>query len=369
VELLSLTICVAGALLFWRRLQALRRSEPPALARQHADVSVIVPARDEAHNLPTLLASLAGLAPAPREIIVVDDGSSDDTAAIALRFGARLVTPEARPPSFIGKPWACLAGARVASGRYLLFTDADTWHAPDSLARALDKLEASRASLVSMVPTHRAERTWERLQGIFQLLLFVATRASARDASRNHRPFAIGQYLLFRADAYWAIGGHAAVPARIAEDLALARALKGAGHVVSVLFAPGALRVRMYPEGLRAFLAGWRRNFRDGIGAAGALAVFELTLVIGWLLGIPVWFAQALWGGDAALCAVWLAAYAGSAWLVSREQRHVGAFPSWSALCYPLFVLAFVAVTGASLWDAVRKRPVTWRGRTFELLR
>jgi 4,4'-diaponeurosporenoate glycosyltransferase len=369
VEALGLALCLAGALTFCWRLRNVRQFARSDLAVDSADVSIIVPARDEAHNLPTLLRSLAALTSRPREIIVVDDGSSDETAAIARAHGATVITPDPRPSFFIGKPWACLCGARVAGGAYLLFTDADTWHAPASLEQALAALHESKAALVSAIPTHRTERLWERLQGVFQLLLLVATRADARPRGQRERPFAIGQYLLFRRDAYFAIGGHAATPACIAEDLALASMLVRAGHIVRVLFAPGALRVRMYPEGLHAFLAGWRRNFRDGLPAAGALTVLELVVVIGWLLGIPIWLVQACSSGAADWCLVWALAYLATALLIAREQRCAGPFPWWSALLYPLFALAFVGVTFASLFDAARGRPVTWRGRKVELLR
>lgn len=370
VAWVAVVVCSSGAALFMMRLRNVRRIADPAAADRAAAacVSVIVPARDEAQNLPTLLASLSALDPAPLEVIVVDDHSSDDTAAIAAAAGARVIEPESRPPAFIGKPWACLAGALAARGRYLLFTDADTWHAPGSLAVALDALSCARTGLVSIVPTHRVTCLWEKLQGVFQLLLLIAARADSGRLPRA-RPFAIGQYLLFRREAYDAIDGHAATPHRIAEDLALARLVSRAGYIARPLFAPGALRVRMYPEGFRAFFAGWRRNFRDGLSAGGARSVVELTLIIGWLLSGPVWLTVALMRGDWSWVAVWAVMYATSALLVAREQRHYGDFPRWSALLYPLFVIVFVTVTLTSLSDAIRRKPVSWRGRTFDLVR
>lgn len=366
---LALVVFVGGALVFVHRLGRARSAAGASSSSGCEDVSIIVPARNEEHNLPTLLASLAALTPAPGEIIVVDDHSTDRTAEVARRHGARVVVPGPRPDSFIGKPWACLAGARAARGRFLLFTDADTWHAPHSLASALGALRAGRAGLVSLVPTHRVEALWERLQGAFQLLLLIATGADARAEARSERPFAIGQYLLFAREAYDAVGGHAATPHRIAEDLALARLVADAGFGVRVLFARDALRVRMYPEGFRAFFAGWRRNFRDGLAASSARAGGEMTLVIGWLLGVPLWLAQALAQGSYTRALGWGLAYVLSALLVAREQRHYGPFSLRSALLYPAFVLVFVAVTGAALVDALRRKPVTWRGRTFEWVR
>ncbi len=367
---LPIAIMVLGSSLFLWRLRTARSETPaaPALAAQR--VSIIVPARNEAHNLPTLLTSLNALQPAPLEVIVVDDHSSDGTAEIARSYGARVVRPAPIPEGWIGKSWACWAGVQEARGEFVLFTDADTQHAPDSLVRSLGALINDGAGLVSVIPTHRVVAFWEKLQGVFQLLLLVATRAGARDQpGSGERRFAIGQYLLFRRSVYDAVGGHKAVANRLAEDLALARVVADAGHGVRVLFAPGAMQVRMYPEGLSAFFAGWRRSFRDGVGSVGVRAVLEIVMVNGWLLGIPLWMATSAIAGHWLLVLSWAAAYCLTAWVISREQRNYGPFPGWTALCYPAFVMLFVMVSCASLLDTLRGAPVIWRGRSIQLAR
>lgn len=368
--LFSLAIMVIGSSLFMWRLRTARTEVRVAHAHASRQVSIIVPARNEAHNLPTLLASLNALEPKPHEIIVVDDHSHDGTGDIARSFGAIVVTPTPMPEGWIGKSWACWTGVQHATGDFVLFTDADTLHAPDSLVQSLGALIDDGAGLVSVIPTHRVVAFWERLQGVFQLLLLVATRAGARDKpGSGERRFAIGQYLLFRRKVYDAIGGHKAIASRLAEDLALARVVADAGYGVRVLFAPGAMQVRMYPEGLRAFFAGWRRSFRDGVSSAGVRAVFEIVMVNGWLLGIPLWMTLAVFSGQWLLVISWAAAYCLTAWVIAREQSNYGPFAGWSALCYPLFVLLFVMVSGASLFDTLRGAPVMWRGRSIQLAR
>jgi 4,4'-diaponeurosporenoate glycosyltransferase len=181
IVLLRIAIGVAGFSVFNLRLRKALPTEQwaPSATSEHLDVSLIVPARNEAINLPSLLTSIAALEPGPREVIVVDDHSTDDTAAIAKSFGARLVVPEQLPPGWIGKPWACAAGAAAASSSRLLFTDADTVHAPDLLGRASQALDDRHADLASVIPWHSVVASWERFQGIFQLLLLVATRAGS----------------------------------------------------------------------------------------------------------------------------------------------------------------------------------------------
>lgn len=367
---LWLATAVAGSAALaaaWRRLRALGRagrSDPPPAVWPR--VSLVVPARDEAHNLPRLLASVARLEPAPAEVIVVDDHSRDGTGDLARAAGATVVVPPPLPAGWLGKSWACAAGAAAATGDLLLFTDADTVHGPASLGRAVARLEAERADLVSVVPTHRAEVWWERLQGAFHLLLLLACRAGA-PATRGKRRFSIGQYLLFRRDAYRRAGGHEAVRDVIAEDLALAERVVDGGGRFALVAAPGTLEVRMYPEGLAAFLRGWRRSFRDGMRAAGAGGGLELVAAIGWLLGVPLSLAAALALDAGPASAAWAAAYVATALVLVRAQRVVGELPWWGPLAFPAAALAFVGVSAAAAIDHVRNAPVRWRGRTVAL--
>lgn len=363
---IALFFLLAGFAVWWLRLRPLWRSRDAAhpFAADASEVSIIVPARNEAHNLPALLASLNRLEPAPGEIIVVDDHSDDGTGDIARAAGATVVTPPPLPPGWIGKPWACHHGVSAARGRYLLLTDADTVHAADSLGRALGQLRERGAGLLSVVPTHTCERLWERLQGVFQLLLLIACRAGGTRRTTGERRFSIGQYLLFDRAAYNRIGGHVSVRDRVAEDLAFARMIDADGLGFELLFAPGAMSVRMYPEGFGGFVRGWRRNFREGMAAAGAGGILEITAVLGWLLGAPLTLATAGIG-----TAFWVAAAATAlaAIEVGRRQRALGELPPWSAVLYPVFAVVFVAVSALAVVDRVRRAPVRWRGREVDL--
>ena len=118
----------------------------PTLRRSYCDgplpsLSIIVPARNEAENLQRLLPSLCQLDyPGPLELIVVNDNSKDDTAVIAESYGAKVVHIDGLPEGWLGKPHACHHGASVAQGDFLLFTDADTFHKPESAKSAIAHL-------------------------------------------------------------------------------------------------------------------------------------------------------------------------------------------------------------------------------------
>jgi 4,4'-diaponeurosporenoate glycosyltransferase len=366
----TLLACLLGAWLFIRRFARLRADGPgadellPDAPVLPGDVSIIVPARNEAHNLPTLLRSLRALSPAPHEIIVVDDHSSDGTGELAARYGVRVVVPGALREGYVGKTWACLAGAEVASGSALLFTDADTWHAPDSLARSTRVLAGRGVGFVSVVATHRIRAGWEHLQGVFQLLLLVATRASSRGERGERQNYANGQYLLFTRAVYEQLGGHRAVRGYVAEDLAFVAAARTLGREVRLVWAPGALCARMYPEGFAAFFAGWRRNFREGMSAGGLSSIAEVSVTIAWLLGVPLLLVDSGLAGHWSVWS-WLFVYLSTAVLVARAQGPLGRFCPASALAYPLFVGVFVAVSLCSAFDGLRKAPIAWRGRSI----
>ena len=355
-------VAVLGVLVWVVRLRVAMRRQPQVAGDNAPDISIIVPARNEAHNLPALLESLARMHPPPREVIVVDDHSTDGTGDIARGAGARVVVPPPLPENWNGKPWACWHGAAAATGSHLLFTDADTTHGADSLARASAELVRRRADLLSVIPTHTVVKMWERFQGVFHLLLLVATGAGAK-TTRGERRFTIGQYILMSREAYDEIGGHGAVAGRVAEDLGLGRAVADTGRIVTTLFSPGLMRVRMYPEGLSSFLGGWRRSFYEGLTSAGVVASLEIAAVMGWLVGGPLFAVTAAFGGDLTGVLVGLVIYASATVAIARWQRGCGDFRAWTAPAYPLFTLVFTLISLGALFDRLRRAKVMWKGR------
>src|SRR5919199_3946111 len=162
-------------------------------------VSILVPARDEAANIEPCLRGLLAQSYPATELLVCDDGSSDDTAALVQTIAAergngrlRLLTGRLRPPGWSGKNWACHQLAQAARGDWLLFTDADTRHHPDSVAAALALAWRHDAGLVSLLPRHRAGTLGERLL-VTQLPLVACAFLPIALVSRRRawtRPFA-----------------------------------------------------------------------------------------------------------------------------------------------------------------------------------
>lgn len=352
---------LSGLVLLWR---------PPRLDRTRSavelpgSVSIVVPARDEAANLPTLLGSLSsqvGL-PSPPEVIVVDDGSSDGTAAVARAHGALVVEGSPPPVGWLGKPWALAQGAAAATGEVLVLVDADVAFAPDGLARVL-AAHASEApdGLLSVQPHHHARRAHEQLSLLPNVVSLLASGIGALGRSRHQSDrVAFGPCLVTTRDALDAIGGVEVVAGSVVEDLALARAYRAKGRTVRCRTGGALVRFHMYPEGLGSLVQGWTKNLAAGATSAPLLATVGAVLWVTGLLASLGVVAAAAGRGAWLLAAVVWAAEAGQVWWAARR---VGRFHLWASLLYPVPVVAFVAMFAASAGARVTGRPVTWRGR------
>src|ERR1700747_1341954 len=172
--------------------------ETPVPPSRRPSVSVIVPARNEEASLRACLESLLVQVGIEFEIIVVDDGSTDGTRAIAQSFpDVRVITPGRLPPGWTGKNNAVAAGAREARGEWLLFTDADTVHKPGSLARAVAEADQHGATLLSYSPEQEVHGFWEKavMPVIFAELAATYPPTKVNDPA-SRLAAANGQYLM-----------------------------------------------------------------------------------------------------------------------------------------------------------------------------
>jgi hypothetical protein len=359
-----------------RRSRALAElpDEPPPDAPL---VSVVIPARDEARTIERCARSVLASRWPRLEVIVVDDRSTDGTGDVARRIAAedarlRVVEPPPLPADWFGKQWACAAGAAAARGTILCFTDADTWHAPDLLPRAVAALHDRGADMVTVAGTQEAHTFWERAvqPQVFSLLLARFGGTEVVNASRRASDkIANGQFILVRRAAYDAVGGHAAVRGKVAEDLALAQLLFARGVPTALVLGLPQLHTRMYAT--RAELVrGWMKNIYAGAleatpgGAVGrALLPVMLLLPVAMMLAPPIALslaalgllppAAALWG---AICSAVLLLWWGAVYAFAMRLS-----PLW-ALAWPLgsAMLGWIVLRALA-----RGRRVRWKGRDY----
>ncbi|HWG89969.1 MAG TPA: glycosyltransferase [Candidatus Thermoplasmatota archaeon] len=368
---LLLAAAFAG-LLYWM-VESRGRFFPPTPHRHAVErwprVSIIVPARNEADVIERCLRSLTKLDYPDYEVLVVDGGSTDGTRELARAFGkVRVLEEPPLPSGWVGKSWACHAGAREATGEYLLFTDADTVHAPESLRLTVGEALVREADLFTGYTQQELPTFWERvvMPPIFLLIATAVGGVSPRSMRNPRRAIANGQYLLFRREGYDAVGGHAAVKGRMAEDLALARLVAARGLRSWPVSLVGLVTVRMYRRP-REMWRGWRKNTAEGAVSTplGLTVLTALTFAAG-LLALPLAVAAALLGAPQA------ATMAGAAYVL-MAARIAGSYdtttgvPSAYSLLHPLSFLFFGTVLAASLGDRLLGRGHEWKGRRYRV--
>ena len=208
-------------------LRSLKIPRPDSKVAEPAPlVSVLIPARDEEASIATCLLSLQRQDYPNYEVLVLNDGSTDDTAVIVSKIATddkriQLINGEPLPKGWAGKPFACHQLANKARGDWLLFVDADTIHAPDMLRSVIAQAIEMKVSLLSGFPRQMAKNLSQKIAiPVLYFILMSWLPLWWLQRPGTHRPsLAIGQFLLFPTDEYWRIGGHKAVKSRILEDV------------------------------------------------------------------------------------------------------------------------------------------------------
>ena len=338
-------------------------SEPAAAASgaESERITAIVPARDEDRTIETCVRSLARQAEIA-EILVVNDHSTDLTAQIVQGLAneihkVQLLQAREIPAGWLGKNNAVWEGAKHATSRWLLFTDADAELLDGAAARALEITEQTGAVLVSFSP-EQVTKTWYEKALIPFVYIRLATYFSydAVNAPESKTAAANGQFLMIREDVYDQIGGHESVAGDVLEDVALAKRVKAARYRVWFGSGAGAVRARMY-RSFDEMWDGWKKNLYLLVGGTLGAVVRELVLVVPWItlalliLGLksPVVFVAAL-----GLLAARHAVYAST--LLRNHFR----------VMYILYYIPAVALYAGVLWASYRAHVggmVTWKGR------
>lgn len=329
----------------------------PAQAHPRISLSIIIPARNEEQNLPRLLASIVRSATHPTEVLVVDDGSTDRTAALAASFGARVLSAGAKPAIWTGKSWACYQGAQNATGELLLFLDADTYFLPGGLDRVLSRWwsEQDPRLILSLLPYHAMNSAYEQLSLFFNVLM--ASGAGGFGAIATPRLF--GQSLLISKEAYFGAGGHASVRGVVLENLRWAGTLRDCGARILCVGGQGTLHMRMFPNGLRQMSESWAKAFLQGAADSGAMV---LTIAIMWISAL--WSATLLLimpsgHGRFSLALV----YCLLGLQIARLAGQLGSYRVLTCLLFPLPLAYYCVVFGRAGARRALGRKTLWRGR------
>jgi chlorobactene glucosyltransferase len=373
------------AAVVWLIARALRQNgvlvrvapSPAPAGRMLPSMTVIVPARDEAANIGPCLRSLLGQEyPTERlRIVVVDDASRDDTAAIVAAMAASdsriaLLAAPPLPPGWKGKAHACWYAVQAAPAdtEWLCFLDADMRADPFALASAVQLAQAGALDLLSLAPRHELGSPAERLIipcGLY-ILGFSMDQAS-RQAPDSEQALCTGQFMLVRRSAYQQVGGYAPVRDSICEDLDFALLLKRNGHRVRLEDGSAVLVTRMY-TGWSTLWPGFAKNLVDMLGGPARTLLIALSaVVLSWCaVTLPVIDAVACHSGARGACVALLPALLGSGaafGLHLAGALHFG-IPWWYGLTFPIgYTTGALIALDSIRWRLVHR--VEWKGRRY----
>jgi chlorobactene glucosyltransferase len=342
-------------------------------------VSVIVPARNEEDKVGRCLQSLAQQEYPHYEIVIIDDRSTDATGEIIAQLASQypIIKPlrgAEAPPGWSGKTNALMQASRQAKGDWFLFTDADTWHSPDSVRLSVSFAKQKDAELISFMPVQELGSFWERV--IMPVLLGSFLAGDPLNSINNQddsRAYAYGQYILVRKDTYESVGGHASVRGQILEDIVFARVVKQAGHRVFCADGRPLYTVRMYSD-FQSIWHGWCKNAYSLIGCnmfylVLAILAINHTMLMPFVHAALLTIAPSIVPPEllfwARLCVsfeflctiVWFSASA----IYYRGIRWYHIF------LLPLGSLTVSAIYLRSAYLILTKAQVKWKGRTYNV--
>lgn len=368
---LGLSVLLLNLLLNLRALHRLG-SEKHRLPDDHPMISILVPARNEERDIVACLESLQKQDYPAYEVLVLDDSSTDRTGEMVARIAARdprvrLLRGEPLPPGWAGKPHACHQLAAAARGEWLLFTDADTIHAPDMLTSALTYALAHRLSLVSGFPFQKTSSFSQRvvIPAMWSIVVTCMPLWWVQGARRPKAGLVIGQFIFVSAADYREVGGHEAVRGRIIEDVWLGITFARRGKRLATVDLTDVVTTRMY-EGVGDLWEGFSKwtysitAFMSWLFAfivIGVVALFIAPFVM-MVSHVSPWLPNLEWFTIIMVQVVLV--------LVMRiliDRRFD--YPRRYFVSYPLGVF-FLLVSG--VWGSVKAltgRGVSWKDRTY----
>ena len=231
---------------------------PENILAQNPLMSILIPARNEEENIKRCIISLTKQDYKNIEILVLDDNSTDDTVRIVLELSQKdprikLYSGGPLKKGWLGKSYACWQLSKHARGDYLIFTDADTLHFPNSISGAVACLLRYNLDALSVFPKEIMVTFHERMMVPFghYIILSLMPLYLIRKIKTALFCTAIGQFMLFKKEVYKKIGGHKSIKGKMLEDIKISKRVKSFGYKFMIFDGRSNVYCRMY------------RNFRE----------------------------------------------------------------------------------------------------------
>lgn len=332
----------------------------------YLSVSIIIPARNEEHNLPHILSDLMKQTYPIHEIVCVDDGSTDKTPDIIKKYSelglvkVKSIGVEKLPKGWKGKAWACQSGAKAADGELLLFIDSDV-RLSDKAVELLVGGYLQIGKPISVQPYHTMKKQYEYLSLFFNLVEVCGTGLSIL-GNRITQGF-FGPVLLIEKRVFSKFGGYERVKNRVIEDFDLGKYLGRHGVNIKLFLGGKDIRFRMYSKSIKEVIEGWSKNFASGSFSIKRWLFIIIVWWIGYLILVPTLFVWAVLLSGSQNIMILGGLYIFSVLLLYRAARSVGAYPLFTCFLYPIYLLAFQIIYLYSIIGTYLLKTTTWKGR------
>lgn len=379
---LGYLLITGGILLLNRRdFKPLQPSPRHYFDEQAAEVSICIPARNEANSIERCVRSAVDQQYPNHHVNVLDDGSTDGTSEILDKLSQTfpdkltVLSGNTKGEDWLGKSWACHQLSQQATGDILVFIDADTWLEPEATAKTVRAMGHDVVDFITLWPKQKFGTFWEKV--VIPLVYFgLLTLLPARYVYRPPKwipsfirsevgalfAAACGQFLAFKRSAYDGIDGHQSVKNKVVEDVALAKNIKRFGYSMKMYHGGNTVSCRMYSTGEELW-EGFRKNFLAGFGYnipffIGMALLQFITFVLPFL-ALPFLL---FWGSAKliTLCSI-------AVLLIVTQRAIIDRWFNWKlryGLLHPLAICWFQALGIRVLADYFGKESAQWKERS-----
>lgn len=329
-------------------------------------ISVIIPARNEAINLPSILSSLQNQN--IYEIILVNDGSTDSTATIANSFNVKIINIDKCPDGWAGKNYACYVGAQNSTGDILLFLDSDLTLNSNAIKKLISSFDEN--SVLSVQPYHHAEKLYEKFSLFFNIISVAAVGLCLPGKDKSIGLF--GPVFMVSKKLYFSFGGHELVKNEVMEDYKLGQLLRKKGIKCNLFLGINSISYKMYKGGLGDLVWGWSKNFASGAVETPILYLIPVFLWVSSYYSISMnliknsilFFINTSFYLN--MIFYFLLYLLASLFLYIKAKK-IGSFSLLDCFFHIIYLLAFTLIFIFSLILKFIIRKVKWKGRWYKI--
>ncbi|KGP73324.1 glycosyltransferase [Pontibacillus yanchengensis] len=349
-------------------LRRIPRLETLASKPSNEKISVIMAAKNEENAIEKSITSLMKQTYPNLELIIVNDRSTDDTGLIANRYATyenvKVHHVETLPDDWLGKNHALYQGYTIATGDYLIFTDADIEYKPNMIEKTFSLLLQEKASHVTVAPDLEAKGML--LKGFIAYFLFgfgfFKRPWTANNDTSRKGGMGVGAFQLLSKEVYELVGTHKAMANRPDDDLYLGQQVKQNGHKQRLVTGLKHLKVEWYPT-LRNAIKGLEKNTFAGLHYSWLFALFAITgTLISQVLPFLVFFVfEGITKWISLLVIVLIYA------LHSLTTKKLTTYSLPIVILFPLQALLFTFTISRAVLLTYYQGGITWRGTFYPL--